>query len=59
MNPTLSQIRAALQNLAAKKGHPDYELCTAKQVNHALSNGLEHHIIAELTFFEIKKPEVK
>lgn len=59
MTPTLTQIRAALQNLAAKKGRPDYELCTAKAVKHALENGTEHHLIAELPFFEIKKPEVK
>lgn len=59
MTPTLTQIRAALQNLAAKKGRPDYELCTAKQVKYAMDNGLEHHLIAELPFFEIKKPEVK
>ena len=53
MTPTLTEIRTALQNLAAKKGRPDYELCTAKQVKHALSNGLEHHLIAELPFFEV------
>ena len=59
MTPTLTQVRTALQNLAAKKGRPDYELCTAKQVKYAMDNGLEHHLIAELPFFEIKKPEVK
>ncbi len=59
MTPTLTQIRAALQNLAAKKGRPDYELCLAKQVKFALENGLEHHLIAELPFFEMQKPEVK
>ena len=59
MTPTLTEVRTALQNLAAKKGRPDYELCTAKQVKFALENGLEHHLIAELPFFEIKKPEVK
>lgn len=59
MTPTLTQVRTALQNLAAKKGRPDYELCTAKAVKRALENGLEHHLIAELPFFEIKKPEVK
>ena len=59
MNPTLSQIRAALQNLAAKKGRPDYELCTVNAVKRALENGTEHHLIAELPFFEIKQPEVK
>ena len=59
MTPTLTQIRSALQNLAAKKGRPDYELCLAKQVKFALENGLEHHLIAELPFFEIKKLEVK
>ncbi|WP_151838199.1 MULTISPECIES: hypothetical protein [unclassified Acinetobacter] len=59
MTPTLTQIRAALQNLAAKKGRPDYELCTVKEVKRALDNGTEHHLIAELPFFEIKKPEVK
>ena len=55
MTPTLTQIRAALQNLAAKKGRPDYELCTAKEVKYAMDNGLEHHLIAELPFFEITK----
>ena len=59
MTPTLTQVRTALQNLAAKKGRPDYELCTAKAVKRALDNGTEHHLIAELPFFEIKKPEVK
>lgn len=59
MTPILTQIRAALQNLAAKKGRPDYELCTVKAVKRALENGTEHHLIAELPFFEIKKPEVK
>ena len=53
MTPTLTEVRAALQNLAAKKGRPDYELCTAKQVKFALENGLEHHLIAELPFFEV------
>lgn len=57
MTPTLTQIRAALQNLAAKKGRPDYELCTAKQVRFALENGLDHHLIAQLPFFEIKQKE--
>ena len=59
MTPTLTQVRTALQNLAAKKGRPDYELCIAKAVKRALENGTEHHLIAELPFFEIKKPEVK
>lgn len=59
MTPTLTQVRTALQNLAVKKGRPDYELCTAKAVKRALENGTEHHLIAELPFFEIKKPEVK
>ena len=59
MTPTLTEVRAALQNLAAKKGRPDYELCTVKAVKRALESGTEHHLIAELPFFEIKKPEVK
>ena len=59
MTPTLTQVRTALQNLAAKKGRSDYELCTVKAVKRALENGTEHHLIAELPFFEIKKPEVK
>ena len=59
MTPTLTEVRTALQNLATKKGRPDYELCTAKAVKRALDNGTEHHLIAELPFFEIKKPEVK
>ena len=53
MTPTLTEICTALQNLAVKKGRPDYELCTAKQVKFALENGLEHHLIAELPFFEV------
>lgn len=53
MTPTLTEIRTALQNLAVKKGRPDYELCTVKQVKFALENGLEHHLIAELPFFEV------
>ena len=47
MTPTLTQVRTALQNLAAKKGRPDYELCTAKAVRYALENGLDHHLIGE------------
>jgi antitoxin component HigA of HigAB toxin-antitoxin module len=57
MTPTLTEIRTALQNLAANKGRPDYELCTVKQVKFALENGLEHHLIAELPFFEIMQKE--
>ena len=53
MTPTLTEIRTALQNLTVKKGRPDYELCTAKQVKFALENGIEHHLIAELPFFEV------
>ena len=48
MTPTLTEIRTALQNLAMKKGRPDYELCTAKAVRYALENGLDHHLIEEL-----------
>lgn len=59
MTPTLTQVRQALSKLAKQKGRPDYELCTAKAVKRALENGTEHHLIAELPFFEIKKPEVK
>ncbi|MCL5767380.1 hypothetical protein [Acinetobacter sp. ANC5681] len=59
MTPTTNQIKEALRILAQRKGRPDYELCTAKQVKYAMDNGLEHHLIAELPFFEIKKPEVK
>jgi antitoxin component HigA of HigAB toxin-antitoxin module len=57
MTPTLTQVRTALQNLAANKGRPDYELCTVKQVKFALENGLEHHLIAELPFFEVMPRE--
>ena len=59
MTPTLTEVRTALHNIAAKKGRPDYELCTAKEVKRALEHGLDHPLIAELPFFEIKKPEVK
>ena len=48
MTPTLTKIRSALQNLAANKGRPDYELCTAKQVKFALENGLEYHLIEDV-----------
>jgi hypothetical protein len=48
MTPTLTQIRTALCILAQRKGRPDYELCTAKQVKHALENGLDHLLIEEL-----------
>jgi hypothetical protein len=48
MTPTLTEIRTALQNLAVKKGRPDYELCTAKQVKFALENGLDHPLIGDV-----------
>ena len=48
MTPTLTEVRTALQNLAAKKGRPEYELCTAKAVKRALDNGTEHHLIKDV-----------
>ena len=48
MTPTLTQVRTALQNLAAKKGRPDYELCTVKAVKRALENGTDHHLIEDM-----------
>ena len=48
MTPTLTQVRTALQNLAAKKGRPDYELCTVKAVKRALENGTEHLLIKDV-----------
>ncbi len=48
MTPTLTEIRTALRILAQRKGRPDYELCTAKQVKYALENGLDHPLIEEL-----------
>ena len=48
MTTTLTQVRTALQNLAAKKGRPDYELCTVKQVKFALDNGLDHPLIKDV-----------
>ena len=48
MTPTLTEVRTALQNLAAKKGRPDYELCTVKAVKRALENGTEHHLIEDV-----------
>ena len=48
MTPTLTQIRTALCILTQRKGRPDYELCTAKQVKYALENGLEHHLIKDV-----------
>ena len=47
MTPALTQIRTALCILAQRKGRPDYELCTAKQVKYAMENGLEHHLIED------------
>lgn len=58
MTPTLTQIRTALQNLAAKKGRPDYELCTAKQVKFALEHGLDHPLIEEVRGLIEFKPVV-
>lgn len=58
MTPTLTQVRTALQNLAAKKGRPDYELCTVKAVKRALENGLEHHLIEEVRGLIEFKPVV-
>ena len=48
MTPTLTQVRTALQNLAAKKGRPDYELCTVKAVKRALENGTDHPLIEDV-----------
>ena len=58
MTPTLTQVRTALQNLAAKKGRPDYELCTVKAVKRALENGTDHHLIEELRGLIEFKPVV-
>ena len=52
--PNLTQVRQALKLLAERKGRPDYELCTAKEVKCALEHGLEHHLISELPFFELE-----
>ena len=46
--PTLTQIRTALCILAQRKGRPDYELCTAKQVRFALENGLDYPLLNDL-----------
>ncbi|WP_096910991.1 MULTISPECIES: hypothetical protein [Acinetobacter] len=56
--PTLTQIRSALHELAAKKNRPDYELCTAKEVKWALEHGIEHPLIKELPFFELEPKKV-
>ena len=48
MTPTLTEVRTALQNLAAKKGRPDYELCTAKEVKQAFELGLDHPLIEDV-----------
>ena len=58
MTPTLTQVRTALQNLAAKKGRPDYELCTVKAVKRALENGTDHHLIEGLRGLIEFKPVV-
>lgn len=52
--PNLTQVRGALKLLAERKGRPDYELCTAKEVKCALEHGLEHPLIKELPFFELE-----
>ena len=57
MTPTLTEVRQALSKLAKQKGRPDYELCTVKAVKRALENGTEHHLIAELPFFEMRPRE--
>ena len=58
MTPTLTEVRTALQSLAAKKGRPDYELCTAKQVRDALEHGLDHPLIEEVRGLIEFKPVV-
>ena len=58
MTPTLTQIRAALQNLAAQKNRPDHELCTAKEVKMAFELGLDHPLIEELRGLIEFKPVV-
>ena len=58
MTPTLTEVRTALQNLAAKKGRPDYELCTAKEVKMAFELGLDHPLIEELRGLIEFKPVV-
>lgn len=58
MTPTLTEVRTALQNLAVKKGRPDYELCTAKQVKFALEHGLDHPLIEEVRGLIEFKPVV-
>ncbi|WP_312056880.1 helix-turn-helix domain-containing protein [Acinetobacter courvalinii] len=55
--PSLTQVRQALKLLAERKGRPDYELCTAKEVKCALKHGLEHHLIPELPFIELEPRE--
>jgi len=55
--PSLTQVRQALKLLAERKGRPDYELCTAKEVKFALEHGLEHPLIKELPFFELEPRE--
>ncbi|WP_335954030.1 hypothetical protein [Acinetobacter higginsii] len=54
MVPNLTQVRQALKLLAERKGRPDYELCTAKEVKCALEHGLEHPLFKELPFFELE-----
>ncbi|MCJ0828671.1 hypothetical protein MN869_09450 [Acinetobacter sp. NIPH1876] len=54
MVPNLTQVRQALKLLAKRKGRPDYELCTVKEVKCALEYGLEHPLIKELPFFELE-----
>lgn len=48
MVPNLTQVRQALKLLAERKGRPDYELCTAKEVKCALEHGFEHPLINDL-----------
>lgn len=58
MTPTLTEVRAALRILAQRKGRPDYELCTAKQVKFALEHGLDHPLIEEVRGLIEFKPVV-
>lgn len=58
MTPTLTQVRTALRILAQRKGRPDYELCTAKEVKMAFELGLDHPLIEELRGLIEFKPVV-
>lgn len=56
--PTTRQIQEALRILAQRKGRPDYEICTAKEIRAAMVHGLEHPLLQDLPFLELEPKKV-